>query len=147
MARSAATRLARAARAAAAATARRQAPGASREVLPRALAPLASDASAFATAATRRPVWLAAPLGRFFPVGAGGAGLMAPPRRLFHSTAPAHHSAAGTSSSSQVGALCTSAPRVSLFSCADGIGQLSCDLLVAGCDGSISIIAVDARPS
>uniref|UniRef100_K3YPM3 Clp R domain-containing protein n=1 Tax=Setaria italica TaxID=4555 RepID=K3YPM3_SETIT len=101
MARSAASRLARAARAAAAATARRQAPGASREVLPRALAPLAGDASAFAAAATRRPAWFAAPLGRF-PVGAGGAGLMAPPRRLFHSTAPAQHSAAGTSSSSQI---------------------------------------------
>ena len=51
MARSAASRLVRAARAAAAATARRQGPGAGREVLPRALAaPLAGDASAFAAA-------------------------------------------------------------------------------------------------
>ncbi|CAO2037417.1 unnamed protein product [Urochloa humidicola] len=103
MARSAACRLARAARAAAAATARRQAPGASREVLPRALAPLAGDASVFsaAAAAARRPTWFAAPLGRF-PVGARAAGLMVPPRRLFHSTPPAQHSAAGTSSSSQI---------------------------------------------
>ncbi|RLN08813.1 uncharacterized protein C2845_PM11G00890 [Panicum miliaceum] len=98
MARAAASRLARAARAAAAATARRQAPGASREVLPRALAPIAGDASASAAAATRRPAWFAAPLGRF-PVGAG---LTVPPRRLFHSTAPAQYSAAGTSSSSQI---------------------------------------------
>ena len=112
MARSAASRLARAARAAAAATARRQGPGAGREVLPRALAaPLAGDASAFA-AATRRPAWFAAPLGRF-PVGAG---LTVPPRRLFHSTAPAQYSAAGTSSSSQVGAPCTSATQVSVVS-------------------------------
>lgn len=118
MARSAASRLARAA-AAAAATTRRQAPAVSREVLPRSLAPLAGDASsAFAAAATtRRPAWFAAPLGRF-PVGAGGAGLLVAPRRLFHSTAPAQYSAAGTSSSSQVGAhyvhrcpcLCSYAP-------------------------------------
>ena len=104
MARSDASRLARAARAAAAATTRRQAPAVSREVLPRSLAPLAGDASsAFAAATTRRPAWLAAPLGRL-PVGAGGAGLLVPPRRLFHSTTPAHYSATGTSSSYQVGA-------------------------------------------
>nr|CAB3445852.1 unnamed protein product [Digitaria exilis] len=97
MARSAASRLARAARAAAVATARRQVPGGGREVLPRALAPLAGDASAFNAAATRRPAWFAAPLGRF-PVGAGGAGLMAPSRRMFHSTTPAQYSAAASSS-------------------------------------------------
>ncbi|XP_066329576.1 chaperone protein ClpB3, mitochondrial-like [Miscanthus floridulus] len=102
MARSAASRLARATRVAAATTTRRQAPAVSREVLPRSLAPLAGDASAaFAAATTRRPAWLAVPLGRF-PVGAGGAGLLVPPRRLFHSTTPAHYSATGTSSSSQI---------------------------------------------
>jgi ATP-dependent Clp protease ATP-binding subunit ClpB len=113
MARSAASRLARAARAAVVATRRRQAPGVSREVLPRSLAPLAGDASAFG-ATTGRPAWFAAPLGRF-PVGAGGAGLQVPPRRLFHSTTPAQYSAAGTSSSSQVGATMYTAARVSVL--------------------------------
>ncbi|XP_062218406.1 chaperone protein ClpB3, mitochondrial [Phragmites australis] len=94
MARSAATRLARAARAAAAAR-RHAAGGGGRDVFPRALAPRAGDASA--AAAARRPPWLAG-VGRF-PVGGG---LLVPPRRLFHSTTPARYSAAGTSSSSQI---------------------------------------------
>ena len=136
MARSAASRLARAARAAAAATTRRQAPGVSREVLPRSLAPLAGDASSvFAAATTRRPAWLAAPLGRF-PVGAGGAGILVPPRRLFHSTTPAHYSATGTSSSSQVGAyLCTAWPCLCFYA--------PSRLLAATRGDSISVSAVE----
>lgn len=95
------------------ATRRRQAPGVSREVLPRSLAPLAGDASAFG-ATTGRPAWFAAPLGRF-PVGAGGAGFLVLPCRLFHSTTPAQYSAAGTSSSSQVDATMYTAARVSVL--------------------------------
>ncbi|GJM90398.1 hypothetical protein PR202_ga06675 [Eleusine coracana subsp. coracana] len=102
MARSAATRLARAARTAASAAARSRAVGGGgRDVLPRALAPLAGDASAAATAAARRPPWLA-DIGRL-PAGACSAGgLLVPQRRLFHSTTPAQYSTASTSSSSQI---------------------------------------------
>jgi hypothetical protein len=113
MARSAASRLARSAIAAVVATRRRQAPGVSREVLQRSLALLAGDASAFG-ATTGRPAWFAAPLGRF-PVGAGGAGFLVLPCRLFHSTTPAQYSAASTSSSSQVGATMYTAARVSVL--------------------------------
>ncbi|TVU03106.1 hypothetical protein EJB05_51359, partial [Eragrostis curvula] len=100
MARSAASRLARAARTAAAARIRAGG-GGGRDVFPRALAPLAGDASAGAAAVARRPPWLAG-AGRL-PVGAASAsGLLVPRHRLFHSTTPAQYSAAGTSSSSQI---------------------------------------------
>jgi ATP-dependent Clp protease ATP-binding subunit ClpB len=48
-------------------------------------------------------------------VGAGRAGFLVLPRRLFHSTTPAPYSAAGTSSSSQVGATMYTAARVSVL--------------------------------
>ncbi|KQJ93681.1 chaperone protein ClpB3, mitochondrial [Brachypodium distachyon] len=99
MALSAASRLSRAARAAAAA--RRLANGSGRDPLPRALGPLAGDASSFSAAAkARRPPWLAPPMARL-PTWSGD-GLLVPPRRLFHSTPPSRYSAAGTSSSSQI---------------------------------------------
>ncbi|TVU02890.1 hypothetical protein EJB05_51570, partial [Eragrostis curvula] len=100
MARSAASRLARAARTAAAARIRAGG-GGGRDIFPRALAPLAGDASAGAAAVARRPPWLAG-AGRF-PVGAASSsGLLVPRHRFFHSTTPAQYSAAGTSSSSQI---------------------------------------------
>ncbi|KAL6629065.1 hypothetical protein ACP70R_028830 [Stipagrostis hirtigluma subsp. patula] len=103
MARSAASRLARAARAAAAAR-RHAAGGGGRDVLPRALAPLAGDVSA-ARAAVRRPPWFApAPLGSRIPVGGGGGGggFHVSPLRMFQFTSSAPYSTASASSSSQI---------------------------------------------
>uniref|UniRef100_A0ACD5YNF8 Uncharacterized protein n=1 Tax=Avena sativa TaxID=4498 RepID=A0ACD5YNF8_AVESA len=94
MALSVASRLSRAARAAAAA--RRLAVG-GREPLPRALAALAGEISPLSTAAkVSRPTWFAPPVARLHP--GSGAGLLVPPRRLFHSTPPSRYSASGSSS-------------------------------------------------
>uniref|UniRef100_A0ACD5V7U6 Uncharacterized protein n=1 Tax=Avena sativa TaxID=4498 RepID=A0ACD5V7U6_AVESA len=94
MALSVASRLSRAARAAAAA--RRLAVG-GREPLPRALASLAGEISPLSTAAkVSRPTWFAPPVARLH--SGSGAGLLVPPRRLFHSTPPSRYSASGSSS-------------------------------------------------
>jgi hypothetical protein len=111
MGRSAATRLARAAHTAAAAARSRAAGSGGRDVLPRALAPLAGDASTAATAAARRPSWLAG-VGRLPVAATSAGGLLLPQRRLFHSTTPAQYSAAGTSSQVRGHCLPTPVPLV-----------------------------------